>query len=157
MFHCGHVAFLEEAKSRGDYLIVGIHGDAAVNRERGCNLPLMNLHERVLSVLGCRFVDDVLIDAPLQISPQMIQSLGIHEVLYGRRGDDFEVADKEDRYGYAKKAGIFTELNPPSNFTLSSIVDRIQANQAMFQAKIVKKKKAEADFYEEKYNQVQTE
>merc|ERR1719223_397775 len=74
MFHCGHVSILEEAKKRGNYLIVGIHGDAVVNRERGCNLPIMNLHERVLAVMGCRFVDDVLIDAPTQITSAMIAS-----------------------------------------------------------------------------------
>lgn len=61
MFHCGHMEILKEAKKRGDYLIVGVHADTIVNKHRGSNLPLMNLHERVLSVLGCRFVDDVLI------------------------------------------------------------------------------------------------
>lgn len=153
MFHCGHVAFLEEAKKRGDYLIVGIHSDAIVNHERGCNLPLMNLHERVLSVLGCRYVDDVLIDAPAVITPEMIQSLGIHEVISGTRGDGFfDSRGKEDRYRFVKKAGIFTELPSPTNFTLSNIIDRIQANQAAFQAKIAKKKQAEAEYYEEKYS-----
>lgn len=32
------------------------------------NLPIMTLHERVLSVLGCKYVDDVLIDAPYTIT-----------------------------------------------------------------------------------------
>ena len=52
---------------RGDYLIVGIHGDSVVNKRRGGNLPLMNLHERVLSVLGCKYMNDVLIDALLRL------------------------------------------------------------------------------------------
>ena len=80
---CAHRIFLQ----RGDYLIVGIHGDAVVNRERGSNLPLMNLHERVLSVLGCRFVDDVLIDAPWVITPDMIASLNIAEVIHCNNQD----------------------------------------------------------------------
>jgi hypothetical protein len=46
------------------FLIVGVHNDMIVNRYRGSNMPIMNLHERVLSVLGCKYVDDVLIDAP---------------------------------------------------------------------------------------------
>lgn len=75
---------------KGDYLIVGVHGDAIVNRERGSNLPLMNLHERVLSVLGCRFVDDVLIDAPWNISHEMMASLKISEVVHGMRCDGFQ-------------------------------------------------------------------
>ena len=50
----------------------------------------MNLHERVLSVLGCRFVDDVLIDAPWNISHDMMASLKISEVVYGSRCDGFQ-------------------------------------------------------------------
>ena len=73
---------------RGDYLIVGIHGDSVVNKRRGGNLPLMNLHERVLSVLGCKYVNDVLIDAPSEVTPDMIASLRIKEVVHGTESDD---------------------------------------------------------------------
>jgi ethanolamine-phosphate cytidylyltransferase len=38
----------------GDYVIVGVHNDSVVNQRRGMNLPIMNMHERVLSVLGCK-------------------------------------------------------------------------------------------------------
>mmetsp|Transcript_687 Transcript_687/g.820 ORF Transcript_687/g.820 Transcript_687/m.820 type:complete len:222 (-) Transcript_687:161-826(-) len=158
MFHCGHIKILEAAKKRGDFLIVGIHGDALVNRERGCNLPLMNLHERVLSVLGCRFVDDVLIDAPSQISPQMIKSLQIDEVVHGTNDEDFGGCDdNNDRYKYAKAANIFVQLKSPSKFSLSRIIDRIQAHSRQFQAKIAKKKKAEEDFYKHKYSEAENE
>ena len=64
-----------------------MHGDAAVNRVRGSNLPLMNLHERVLSVMGCRYVDDVLIDAPYRVTPDMVASLNIAEVVHGSISD----------------------------------------------------------------------
>jgi len=45
-----------------------VHNDQIVNTYRGGNFPIMNLHERVLSVLGCKYVDDVLIDAPYKIT-----------------------------------------------------------------------------------------
>lgn len=38
----------------GDYVIVGVHSDKLVNERLGSNLPIMNLHERILSVLGCK-------------------------------------------------------------------------------------------------------
>jgi hypothetical protein len=38
----------------GDYVIVGVHNDKLVNERLGTNLPIMNIHERVLSVLGCK-------------------------------------------------------------------------------------------------------
>lgn len=68
MFHAGHVAILKQARQFGDYLIAGVHSDEVVNAQRGLNMPIMNLNERVLSVLGCAYVNDVLIDAPLKIT-----------------------------------------------------------------------------------------
>lgn len=50
----GHLDFLEKARSHGDFLIVGLHSDSVVNRTQGSNYPIMNLHERVLSVLACK-------------------------------------------------------------------------------------------------------
>jgi len=154
MFHCGHVSILKEAKSRGDYLIVGIHNDSVVNQERGCNLPLMNLHERVLSVMGCRYVDDVLIDAPRVVTPEMISSLQIDEVVHGSNGDgddEINTFNEGERYKAAKDADILTNITVPDNCNLSSILDRIQENQQTFQAKIAKKKKAEKEYYKQKY------
>jgi ethanolamine-phosphate cytidylyltransferase len=54
LFHVGHLDFLEKARAEGDYLIVGLHTDPIVNRYKGSNYPIMNLHERVLSVLACK-------------------------------------------------------------------------------------------------------
>ena len=54
LFHVGHLDFLEKARAEGDFLIVGLHTDPIVNRYKGYNYPIMNLHERVLSVLACK-------------------------------------------------------------------------------------------------------
>lgn len=54
VFHVGHLDFLEQARNEGDFLIVGLHTDPVVNRYKGSNYPIMNLHERVLSVLACK-------------------------------------------------------------------------------------------------------
>ena len=120
---------------------------------RGTNLPLMNLHERVLSVLGCRFVDDVLIDAPYEVTPEMIASLNIAEVVHGTKGDDIGDSRTVDgkRYTHPRQTGIFTIIDSPSDFDLSSIVSRIQKNQEAFQTKIESKKKAEQVYYNGKY------
>merc|ERR1711997_826829 len=106
----------------------------------------MNLHERVLSVMGCRHVDDVLIDAPRTVTPEMISSLHIDEVVHGSNGDgddDVDTFNEDERYKAAKDAGILTSITVPDSCNLSSILDRIQENQQAFQAKIAKKKKAE--------------
>lgn len=33
---------------------MGVHNDNIVNQRRGLNFPIMNLHERVLSIMGCK-------------------------------------------------------------------------------------------------------
>lgn len=152
MFHCGHVEFLKDVSKRGDYVIVGIHGDSVVNKRRGGNLPLMNLHERLLSVLGCKFTNDVLIDAPLEITPDMIASLRITEVLHGTESDhnDGDVGF-DDRYRYPREMGIFRTVNSPSDFKLENIVSRIQNKHAELQRKVDRKKKAEREWFDNKY------
>lgn len=94
MFHAGHIEILEKAKKLGDYIIVGVHSDSIVNAQRGYNLPIMNMHERVLSVLGCKWTDDVLIDAPLIITKEMIQSLRIDLVVTGTYLNQSKNCDK---------------------------------------------------------------
>ena len=118
----------------------------------------MNLHERVLSVLSCRYVDDVLIDAPYVITPEMVASLDIAEVVHGTNSDDIGVLSHsgddlyEARYKYPREAGIFTMIESPSNFKLRNIVQRIQKNQEAFQSKFERKIRAENDFYKDKYH-----
>ena len=56
MFHVGHVEILKKARAQGDYLLVGVFNDSLVNQKRGLNYPVLNLYERVLSVLQCRYV-----------------------------------------------------------------------------------------------------
>lgn len=56
IFHVGHLDFLEKAHQHGNFLIVGLHTDPVVNQYKGYNYPIMNLHERVLSVLACKVI-----------------------------------------------------------------------------------------------------
>lgn len=61
LFHAGHCELLKEAKKLGDYVLVGIHDDQTIYRIKGVNYPIMNLQERVLSVLSCKVTNIVYI------------------------------------------------------------------------------------------------
>lgn len=112
------------------------------------NLPLMNLHERVLSVLGCRYADDVLIDAPYVISNEMISALNIAEVVRAKRESQTGAIDdsNEVRYRSARAAGIFTSIQVGTDFRIGTVIQRIQRNQAAFQARFERKMKAEQEY-----------
>jgi hypothetical protein len=49
----------------------------------------------LLSVLGCKYADDVLIDAPEVVTHEMLASLRIDVVLIGCTGDDKRLLAKE--------------------------------------------------------------
>ena len=60
LFHAGHVLMLEEAKSVCDHLTVCIQTDPSIDR-KSKNSPVQSLEERQIQVLGCRYVDEVVI------------------------------------------------------------------------------------------------
>lgn len=150
MFHAGHVGSLRAGKALGDYLIVGIHNDTSINLQRGSNMPIMNLQERVLSVLGCKYVDDVVIDAPWEIDEQMIKSLNISIIAHGSH-DDNSSKFTEALYKVPKKLSMFREIQSTSKLSVGEIVNRVQ-NESSMMARIAKKKAAEAEYYKQRFD-----
>jgi D-beta-D-heptose 7-phosphate kinase/D-beta-D-heptose 1-phosphate adenosyltransferase len=59
LLHAGHVALLEQARSLGDLLIVGVNNDASVRRLKGPGRPVVPLRERMELLAGLRAVDVV--------------------------------------------------------------------------------------------------
>ncbi|KAF3338945.1 hypothetical protein FCM35_KLT16416 [Carex littledalei] len=55
LFHAGHVEILPVVQALGDFSIVGIYSDQTVSSVQGAYRPIINLHERSLSVLACRY------------------------------------------------------------------------------------------------------
>lgn len=83
LFHVGHIKMLQDARKHGDFLLVGVHCDDDVSARRGPHLPIMNLHERALSVLACKYVDEVIIGAPLHITDDLLRTFNISVVVRG--------------------------------------------------------------------------
>ncbi len=57
ILHAGHVAYLEEAKSLGDRLIVAVNDDDSVRRLKGESRPINTLEDRMLVLAGLAAVD----------------------------------------------------------------------------------------------------
>lgn len=70
LLHPGHVRYLEQARSLGDVLIVGLNGDASVRRNKGEGKPITPQHERAELLLALSSVDGVVFfdeDTPAEI------------------------------------------------------------------------------------------
>lgn len=146
LFHAGHVGILKEARKLGDYLIVGVLPDDVVNQKKGYGWPVMNLHERVLSVLSCRYVDEVIIGAPWAITEDFIKMQKIQVVVRGTICDAaYKVSDQEydEAFAAAAKLGILKSIKSPWNITTSGIVQRIIDNRSKFVERNSKKEAKE--------------
>ncbi|HOE62447.1 MAG TPA: D-glycero-beta-D-manno-heptose 1-phosphate adenylyltransferase [Candidatus Sumerlaeota bacterium] len=60
LIHVGHVRLLQEARNRGDCLIVGLNTDASIRRIKGDKRPLLDESQRGRIVAAFESVDYVL-------------------------------------------------------------------------------------------------
>ena len=146
LLHIGHVEALKQAKSLGDFLYVGIHDDANVNKHKGKNYPILNLNERVFNTLALKNVDEVVIGAPWKITEDMIKTLHINVVVG---------TDDDERFDVAKKMGIFKKLNLDYKLDNSVFIERIVKNKDAYIKKyLTKAKKDEIFFDKDQKNEV---
>jgi rfaE bifunctional protein nucleotidyltransferase chain/domain len=59
LLHPGHVRLLEQARSLGDVLVLGLNTDASVRRMKGPSRPLMCEQDRSTVAAGLAAVDAV--------------------------------------------------------------------------------------------------
>lgn len=147
LFHIGHLDFLEKAKEKGDYLIVGLHTDPVVNRYRGSNYPIMNLHERVLSVLACKYVNEVVIGAPYSVTSDLMKHFKVDYVFHGTTPIPLDI-DGSDPYAEPKKCGKFSILDSGNDMTTQKIVERIIEHRLDFENRNEAKEKKEIAAFE---------
>uniref|UniRef100_A0A0N5ATI7 ethanolamine-phosphate cytidylyltransferase n=1 Tax=Syphacia muris TaxID=451379 RepID=A0A0N5ATI7_9BILA len=150
LFHIGHLCFLEEARKLGDYLIVGIHTDQAINEYRGSNHPIMSLHERVLSVLAykaCEPVSEVVIGAPYVVTADLIRRFNVKVVAHGLRTSNQHCNGMPDPFSVPKEMGIFRLIDSGSDMTTDSIIGRIIEHRLLFEKRNRNKEKKEIAAY----------
>jgi len=68
LYHPGVVERLKRAKEQCDYLYVGLWSDEMIHYYRGQQYPLMSMQERLLMLLACKHVDDVVVECPYIIT-----------------------------------------------------------------------------------------
>ncbi|XP_022220194.2 ethanolamine-phosphate cytidylyltransferase isoform X3 [Drosophila obscura] len=156
LFHVGHLDFLEKASKLGDYLIVGLHTDPVVNSYKGSNYPIMNLHERVLSVLACKFVNEVVIGAPYCVTEELLEHFKIDVVCHGRTPIAMEDG-KIDPYAVPKTKAIFELIDSGNEMTTERIVERIISHRLEYERRNQAKEKKEIEAFEALQRQKQTQ
>ncbi|OAY66593.1 Choline-phosphate cytidylyltransferase 2 [Ananas comosus] len=125
LFHFGHARALEQAKKLfpNTYLLVGCCNDEITHMYKG--KTVMTESERYESLRHCKWVDEVIPDAPWVLTKEFLDK---HQIDYVAH-DALPYADTSgagnDVYEFVKSIGKFKETNRTEGISTSDIIMRI--------------------------------
>jgi cytidyltransferase-like protein len=125
LFHYGHVEFLRQVSTLGDYVLIGIHSDDVVESYK--RKPILTMKERMSCVAGCRHVDEVVPNAPLQVSSDWIEKNGIELVVHG---DDMPEEQLRSLYQIPIDMGILRTVPYTTSISTTEIIRRCKEAKA---------------------------
>lgn len=145
IFHCGHVSLLEQARARGDFLLVGVYDDATTRALDGPLHPLQTMLERALNVMAMKAVDDVIIGAPPDLTDYLLSAFRVSKVVRGRyAGQPCTLTEYEREL---KDRAILEEVTIDTTFTSQTIIDRVLNNRSRIQSSLLRRQKREDALY----------
>jgi len=103
VMHSGHYNAIRQAKALGDILVVGVHSDEEIARNK--REPVMNDEERTTMVRACKWTDEVVFDVPYSPTLELIDSPQVHADFVAH-GDDIP----HDATGKSAYAAVMNRL-----------------------------------------------
>lgn len=120
MFHVGHLNLIKRAKEYGDYLIVGVHSDKEMSKYK--RLPIIPEKDRYDIIESCKYVDEVIRNAPLVMNEGFIIQ---HKIDLVVRGDDVTEEHKRQQH-VPMSMGIMRYLPRTPSVSTTSIMQKIR-------------------------------
>jgi ethanolamine-phosphate cytidylyltransferase len=93
------------------YIVAGIHDDNVINHWKGLNYPIMNIFERGLCVLQCKYIHAIIFCAPFTPNQSFLQTMpwGVPSAVY--HGPTTFIPLTYDPYVAPKNMGVFREID----------------------------------------------
>ena len=120
--HAGHVAYLEEAKSLGDRLIVAVNDNESVRRLKGDGRPVNALPDRMAVLAGLAAVDWVVPFS--EDTPARLIQIIMPDVLV--KGGDYRPNDIAGAKDILKNGGEVRVLAFREGHSSSNIIDKLR-------------------------------
>ncbi len=124
ILHCGHIKYLQEAKSLGQKLIVGLNSDASVKRLKGNDRPVNTQECRGEVLAALEAVDLVVVfeeDTPIEIISKIVPDVLV-------KGGDWKIEDIVGSDVVLKNGGEVKSLSFVQGVSTTSIIDKIKNN-----------------------------
>ena len=122
LLHIGHVRYLNQARSMGDALVVGVNSDSSVRIIKGDLRPVVPESERAEIIAALSSVDYVFIFA--DPTPQRVIDAIVPDVLV--KGGEYKV---EDIVGYdvvKGKGGTVLTIDMVEGFSSTGIIQKMK-------------------------------
>jgi len=122
ILHAGHVAYLEEAKQRGDRLLVAVNDDASVTRLKGPGRPINPLADRMAVLAGLAAVDWVVAfgeDTPEQLIGEVLPDVLV-------KGGDYRPGNIAGARLVLENGGTVEVLSLREGRSTTAIVDAVR-------------------------------
>jgi rfaE bifunctional protein nucleotidyltransferase chain/domain len=126
LLHPGHIGSLEQARSLGDALLVGLNSDTSVRELKGAGRPVLPEHERAEILAGLECVDAVIIfDAP---TPREIIARLLPDVLV--KGGDWPGDQIVGREEVEAAGGRVVSIPVVPGYSTTAILRKIREGSA---------------------------
>ena len=121
ILHKGHVSYLNEAKSLGSHLIVGVNADDSVKRLKGDGRPVTSELDRAFVLDNLKAVDDVIIfheDTPYELIKEIVPDLLV-------KGGDWKEEDIVGSDIVKANGGKVVSLKFVKGYSTTNILEKI--------------------------------
>ncbi len=122
ILHQGHVTYLEEARKKGDLLILGLNSDSSIRSIKGPDRPINSeaSRARVLAALAC--VDYIVLfsdDTPLSLITTIMPDVLV-------KGDDWPIEQIAGAQEVLANGGQVVTIPMVPNFSTTGLIDDIK-------------------------------
>lgn len=121
LLHAGHVTYLERARAKGDFLVVGINSDESIRRIKGASRPIVALEHRARVLAGLACIDAV-VPFSEDTPKELIEAI-VPDVLV--KGADWSVDKIIGGDTVTKAGGRVENIELVPGLSTSQIIERI--------------------------------
>tara|TARA_B100000029_G_scaffold245032_1_gene242156 strand:- start:503 stop:961 length:459 start_codon:yes stop_codon:yes gene_type:complete len=122
LLHVGHIRYLNEAKSLGHILVVGLNSDNSVKKIKGPSRPINSLEDRALVLLALKSVDYVVSfddETPLNLIKKVMPDILV-------KGGDYRIEEIVGHKEVIENGGLVKSLPFYKGYSSTQLINQIE-------------------------------